>query len=145
MTGKTLLALAAALSVRGSFRQIFLARPIIPLSNRDLGYLPGDLDAKLDPFMQPLFDNLAVIRHQFSEIEDANHQIGSMLESGSWGLVKRSFPSINFRRWFGGSQSDPLRGRRETAQSGPPVGVFVAYCFVSVSGAYSAVTAISRG
>ena len=90
-TGKTLLALAAALSVRRSFRQIFLARPIIPLSNRDLGYLPGDLDAKLDPFMQPLFDNLAVIRHQFSETEEANHQIGAMLESGKLSISPLSY------------------------------------------------------
>ena len=43
-----------------------LARPIVPLSNRDLGYLPGDVNAKLEPYMQPLFDNLKVIRNQFS-------------------------------------------------------------------------------
>ncbi len=40
-TGKTLLALAAALECRSSYRQILLARPVVPLSNRDLGYLPG--------------------------------------------------------------------------------------------------------
>ena len=39
-----------------------IARPIVPLSNKDLGFLPGDLDAKLDPYMQPLYDNLAVIQ-----------------------------------------------------------------------------------
>ncbi|MEZ6115232.1 MAG: PhoH family protein [Pirellulaceae bacterium] len=63
-TGKTLLALAAALECRSRYRQILLARPIVPLSNKDLGFLPGDVSAKLDPYMQPLFDNLAVIRHQ---------------------------------------------------------------------------------
>ncbi|MBT3934152.1 MAG: ribonuclease, partial [Bacteroidetes bacterium] len=66
-TGKTLMALAAALQVRRSYQQILLARPIVPLSNRDIGYLPGDVSSKLDPYMQPLFDNLTVIKHQFKE------------------------------------------------------------------------------
>lgn len=61
-TGKTLLALAAALDQRRSFRQILLARPVVALGNKDLGYLPGDISAKLDPYMQPLFDNLNVLR-----------------------------------------------------------------------------------
>ncbi len=65
-TGKTLLALAAALHQRRQFKQVFLARPIVPLSNRDLGYLPGDVDEKISPYMNPLFDNLSVIKHQFS-------------------------------------------------------------------------------
>ncbi len=60
-TGKTLLALAAALEQRRLYRQVFLARPIVPLSNKDIGYLPGEVKAKLDPYMQPLYDNLAVI------------------------------------------------------------------------------------
>ena len=62
--GKTLLALASALEARTRYRQILLARPIVPLSNRDLGFLPGDVDAKLDPYMQPLYDNLTVLRHE---------------------------------------------------------------------------------
>jgi PhoH-like ATPase len=62
--GKTLLALAAALDARNRYRQILLARPIVPLSNRDLGFLPGDVDAKIDPYMQPLYDNLAVLHHE---------------------------------------------------------------------------------
>jgi len=61
-TGKTLLALAAALAQEESFDLVMLARPIIPLSNRDLGFLPGDVDAKIGPYMQPLFDNLGVIK-----------------------------------------------------------------------------------
>ena len=48
-TGKTLLALAAALKERKHYRQIFMARPVVPLSNKDIGYLPGDIGAKLDP------------------------------------------------------------------------------------------------
>ncbi|MBN1195938.1 MAG: PhoH family protein [Candidatus Aminicenantes bacterium] len=90
-TGKTLLALAAALEVRRGFRQVFLARPIIPLSNRDLGYLPGDLETKMDPFMQPLFDNLAVIRHQYGEAEEANRRIGHMLDTGKLSIAPLSY------------------------------------------------------
>ncbi|MEQ8789219.1 MAG: PhoH family protein [Pirellulaceae bacterium] len=79
-TGKTLLALAAALQCRSDYRQILLARPIVPLSNRDLGYLPGDVSAKLDPYMQPLYDNLAVIRHQFDATDAEAQRIQKMLE-----------------------------------------------------------------
>ena len=79
-TGKTLLALAAALERRTDFRQIFLARPLVPLSNKDLGFLPGDIQSKLDPYMQPLFDNLAVIRHQFKHNDKRTGKINEMLE-----------------------------------------------------------------
>ena len=79
-TGKTLLALAAALECRQAYRQIYLARPIVPLSNRDLGFLPGDIQSKLDPYMQPLFDNLSVIRDQFKYEDDRAKKINNMLE-----------------------------------------------------------------
>ena len=79
-TGKTLLALACALEKRKGFRKIFLARPIVPLSNKDLGFLPGDIHSKLDPYMQPLFDNLSVIRHQFKSNEKRAQRINEMLE-----------------------------------------------------------------
>lgn len=64
-TGKTLLALAAAIHQRKLYTQIFLARPIVPLSNRDIGYLPGDVEEKIGPYMHPLFDNLSVIKQNF--------------------------------------------------------------------------------
>ncbi|RLD64390.1 MAG: ribonuclease [Bacteroidetes bacterium] len=64
-TGKTLLALAAALQQIDKFEQVLLARPIVPLSNKDLGFLPGDIKDKIGPYMQPLFDNLSVIKHKF--------------------------------------------------------------------------------
>lgn len=64
-TGKTLLALAAALHQKKQYSQILLARPIVPLANRDLGFLPGDVKEKIGPYMQPLFDNLGVIKHKF--------------------------------------------------------------------------------
>lgn len=65
-TGKTLLALAAALHKNDSYKQILLARPIVALGNKDLGFLPGDEKQKVAPYMQPLFDNLNVIKHNFS-------------------------------------------------------------------------------
>jgi PhoH-like ATPase len=71
-TGKTLLALAAAIHQRKMYTQIFLARPIVPLGNRDIGYLPGDVDEKIGPFMQPLFDNLSVIKQKF-KVQSKEH------------------------------------------------------------------------
>jgi PhoH-like ATPase len=64
-TGKTLLALAAAIEQlnQGLYNIIYLARPIVELSNKTLGFLPGDADEKISPYMQPLFDNLAVIKN----------------------------------------------------------------------------------
>ncbi len=79
-TGKTLLALAAALEKRKNYRQIYMARPIIALSNRDIGYLPGDIESKLFPYMQPLYDNLSVIQNQYSETEQKYKQIKKYLE-----------------------------------------------------------------
>jgi PhoH-like ATPase len=64
-TGKTLLALAAALQQNKMYKQILLARPIVPLSNRDIGFLPGDVKEKIGPYMLPLFDNLSVIKNRF--------------------------------------------------------------------------------
>ena len=66
-TGKTLLALAGALEQKNQFDQIILARPIVALSNRDLGFLPGDAEEKVNPYMQPLWDNLNYIRNQFGK------------------------------------------------------------------------------
>ena len=101
-SGKTLLALAAALQQRSSYRKILLARPVVPLSNRDLGFLPGDIGAKLDPYMQPLHDNLAVIRHALGEETEDAKRIPAMLESGKLEISPlayirgRSLPRIYF-------------------------------------------------
>jgi PhoH-like ATPase len=78
-TGKTLMALAASLECRREYKQILLAKPIIPLSNRDIGYLPGDIQSKLDPYMQPLFDNLSVIKNQFDEESEDFRRISQMV------------------------------------------------------------------
>jgi PhoH-like ATPase len=79
-TGKTLLTLAAALHVKKNYRQIFIARPIVPLSNKDIGYLPGDIQSKIEPYMQPLWDNLRVIQDQFPEGDKQSLAITSMLK-----------------------------------------------------------------
>ncbi|MDA0986525.1 MAG: PhoH family protein [Bacteroidetes bacterium] len=80
-TGKTLLALASALEQRKFYRQIYIARPIIPLSNRDIGFLPGDVQSKIDPYMKPLMDNLSVIQNQYKETDNNYTRISQMLES----------------------------------------------------------------
>ncbi len=80
-TGKTLLALAAALAQENDYDQILLSRPVIPLQNQDMGFLPGDINEKLQPYMLPLFDNLAVIKSKLKptskeavHIEDLQRQ-----------------------------------------------------------------------
>ncbi len=78
-TGKTLLALAAALQQRQKFTQIFLARPIVPLANRDIGFLPGDIKEKIGPYMLPLFDNLDVIKNKYAQTSKEFQKIEEML------------------------------------------------------------------
>ncbi len=80
-TGKTLLSLAGALEQRRNYHQIYLARPIVPLSNKDIGYLPGDIKSKLNPYMEPLWDNLKYIKNQFDEKEKEFKQISEMVEN----------------------------------------------------------------
>ena len=80
-TGKTLLALAGALDQKKNFKQIYLARPIVPLSNKDIGYLPGDIKSKLNPYMEPLWDNLKFIQNQYSERDKEYKRINDAVES----------------------------------------------------------------
>lgn len=82
-TGKTLLALAGALKQHGLYKQILLARPIVSLSNKDLGFLPGDEKQKIAPYMQPLFDNLNVIKRQFSLDSNDYRTLQEMQSSGN--------------------------------------------------------------
>ncbi|MDE8562979.1 PhoH family protein [Anoxybacillus rupiensis] len=59
-TGKTLLALAAGLMQTedlGTYKKLLVARPIVPVG-KDIGFLPGEKQEKLRPWMQPIFDNL---------------------------------------------------------------------------------------
>jgi PhoH-like ATPase len=62
-TGKTLLAIAAGLlksADEGSYSRLLVSRPIFPMG-RDLGFLPGDVEEKLAPWMQPIFDNVELL------------------------------------------------------------------------------------
>lgn len=80
-TGKTLLALAAALDQKRNFKQVFLARPIVPLSNKDIGFLPGDIKSKINPYMEPLYDNLKFIQSQYSEKDKEYKNITDSLDN----------------------------------------------------------------
>jgi len=90
-TGKTLLALAAALEKNKSYRQIYLARPVVPLSNKDIGFLPGSIESKLSPYMQPMFDNLSVIQHQFHESDPKSKRIKDFLEEDKLVIAPLAF------------------------------------------------------
>lgn len=78
-TGKTLLALAAALEQERNYEQIIISRPTIILGNQDIGFLPGDQKTKMSPFLQPLMDNLNVIKEQFKPTSREAQRIESML------------------------------------------------------------------
>lgn len=80
-TGKTLLALAAALELENEYEQIIITRPTIVLGNQDIGYLPGDQRSKMEPFLQPLMDNLEVIKSQFKPTSKQYQKINEMVKS----------------------------------------------------------------
>ncbi|MDZ7806412.1 MAG: PhoH family protein [Gracilimonas sp.] len=90
-TGKTLLALAAALEQRSDFKQVYMARPIVPLSNKDLGFLPGDANQKIDPYMQPLWDNLSYIKNQYKESSKHFKKIDEMLQTDKLRIVPLAY------------------------------------------------------
>jgi PhoH-like ATPase len=66
-TGKTLISIASALEQSDRYKSILVSRPAIELSNRTLGFLPGGIEEKIDPYMMPLYDNMGVIRDAQSE------------------------------------------------------------------------------
>ncbi|KAA3596592.1 MAG: PhoH family protein [Calditrichaeota bacterium] len=90
-TGKTLLALAAALETRRNYRQIFISRPIVPLSNKDIGFLPGDIQSKIGPYMQPLYDNLGVIQNQFLPTDQKHIRVKELLEEDKLVITPLSY------------------------------------------------------
>jgi len=74
-TGKTLLALAVGLQqlmVDKTYSRMLVSRPIFPMG-RDLGYLPGDTQEKLAPWMQPIFDNLAILINSHASKNGSKH------------------------------------------------------------------------
>jgi PhoH-like ATPase len=101
-TGKTLLALAGALEQKRLYKQLYVARPIVPLSNKDIGFLPGDIKSKLNPYMEPLWDNLKFIQNQFSESDKDFQKINEMVQQEKLNITPlayirgRSFSNICF-------------------------------------------------
>jgi PhoH-like ATPase len=85
-TGKTLLALAAGLkrtTEDNAYTRLLVSRPIMPLG-RDLGFLPGDVDEKLNPWMQPIFDNLEFLFSSGAgKTSRADRGFLELLESGT--------------------------------------------------------------
>jgi len=90
-TGKTLLALAGALEQRKFYRQIFVTRPIVPLSNKDIGFLPGDVKSKIDPYMAPIWDNLKFIRDQFADDEKMQLKIDELVSNDKITIAPLAF------------------------------------------------------
>jgi PhoH-like ATPase len=90
-TGKTLLALAGALEQRKHFRQIYVTRPIVPLSNKDIGFLPGDIKSKVDPYMAPIWDNLKFIKDQFSDDEKMQAKIDELVSNDKISIAPLAF------------------------------------------------------
>lgn len=78
-TGKTLLALAAAIQNRKHFRKILMARPVMPMG-KDIGFLPGLMEDKMGPYMMPLMDNIAIIQEEQGEKSNASKIVSEMLE-----------------------------------------------------------------
>ena len=90
-TGKTLLALASALEQRKNYRQIFVTRPIVPLSNKDIGFLPGDIKSKIDPYMAPIWDNLKFIKDQLNDDDKAQAKIDELILSEKISVAPLAF------------------------------------------------------
>ena len=90
-TGKTLLALAGALEQRKYYRQIYVTRPIVPLSNKDIGFLPGDVKSKVDPYMAPIWDNLKFIKDQFADDEKMQAKIDELVTNEKISIAPLAF------------------------------------------------------
>jgi len=89
-TGKTLLALAAGMAksvTEQRYDKLLVARPIMPMG-RDIGYLPGTKDEKLEAWMQPIFDNLSYLMStraagpQHAESKKPEHRIKTLIDAG---------------------------------------------------------------
>jgi len=90
-TGKTLLALASALAQRKNYRQIYITRPVIPLSNREIGFLPGDAKSKTDPFLAPIWDNIRFIKEQYADDEKMLLKIDELIATEKIAIAPLAF------------------------------------------------------
>jgi PhoH-like ATPase len=83
-TGKTLLALAVGLhktTDEGAFQRLLVSRPIFPLG-RDIGYLPGDVEDKLNPWMQPIYDNVEFLLNTSRKEKRSGHSYRELMDMG---------------------------------------------------------------
>ncbi len=83
-TGKTIIALAAGLAKtldEGRYRKLLVSRPIFPMG-RDIGYLPGDVEQKLNPWMQPIFDNVEYLMGADSSHKKAAGRAQELINQG---------------------------------------------------------------
>ncbi len=83
-TGKTLLAIAAGLqkvTEESTYQKLLVSRPIFPLG-RDIGYLPGSVEEKLNPWMQPIFDNLEFLLNLSRSDKKAGRGYHELLDLG---------------------------------------------------------------
>lgn len=83
-TGKTLLAIVAGLKKtadEGVYIRLLVSRPIFPLG-RDIGYLPGEIEEKLAPWMQPIFDNLELIFGAGKKGKGKQHSYRELINQG---------------------------------------------------------------
>lgn len=85
-TGKTLLAIACGLEKvinENKYRRLLVSRPVVPMGN-DIGYLPGDIDEKLGPWMQPIFDNIDFLFN----IDKTKKSFDAYLDLSQEGILK---------------------------------------------------------
>jgi PhoH-like ATPase len=92
-SGKTFLALAAALEQvleQGRYRRVSVYRPLVAVGRQEMGYLPGDLDEKLTPWMAAVYDNLHAL---FSDagVDGARHAIEELLARGELELASVTY------------------------------------------------------
>ena len=83
-TGKTLLALAAGLQKaveEQKYHKLLVARPIFPLG-KDIGFLPGDIEEKLNPWMQPIYDNIELLLGLSKSDQNNGRSYAELLEMG---------------------------------------------------------------
>lgn len=76
-TGKTLLSIACGLQKvieEGEYNKLIVARPIVPMGN-EIGFLPGELNDKLAPWMQPIFDNIDYVFSMEDKKKKHNHWV----------------------------------------------------------------------
>lgn len=93
-TGKTLLAIACGLKRvcdERTYRKLLVSRPIFPLG-RDMGFLPGDVEQKLNPWMKPIFDNLELLLSTRSDAR-ANHTAAPSEPEYTW-LLQQKFIEV---------------------------------------------------